>query len=300
MNKYKGIYPAFYACYDDDGAISPARTAGYARFLADAGVDGLYVGGSSGECIYRSVPDRKAELAAVMEAVGGRVRVIAHVACGNTADSAELASYAQSIGADAVAAIPPIYFKLPEHAIAAYWNAISAAAPQTDFFIYNIPQLAGTSLTPSLLGEMLKNPKVVGVKNSSPSCEDIVRELIAGGDGFCVFSGVDEQLCAGLAAGACGGIGGTYGVMPDLYVRLYQLCREGRNEEAAALQRKLTGIIYGMTGAHGHMLSMAKEMLRLRGLELGTARLPLAPLSAEDRLIARRLNEKIDMLRGEI
>ena len=74
-------------------------------------------------------------------------------------------TYAESLGVDAIAAIPPIYFKLPEYGIAKYWNDMSAAAPNTDFVIYNIPQLAGVSLTMSLLKEMMKNPRVIGVKN---------------------------------------------------------------------------------------------------------------------------------------
>ena len=71
--------------------------------------------------------------------------------------------HAESLGVDAIAAIPPIYFHLPEYAIAQYWNDISAAAPNTDFVIYNIPQLAGVALTQGLFAEMRKNPNVIGV-----------------------------------------------------------------------------------------------------------------------------------------
>lgn len=73
----------------------------------------------------------------------------------------------QALGVDAIAAIPPIYFHLPEYAIAEYWNDISSAAPDTDFVIYNIPQLAGVALTMPLFREMKKNPRVAAVKNSS-------------------------------------------------------------------------------------------------------------------------------------
>ena len=117
---YAGIYPAFYACYDDVGGISPSRTQALARHLLSQGVQGLYVNGSSGECIYLSVEERKTVLENVMEAVGGKMTVIAHVACNNTRDSMELARHAEKQGVDAVAAIPPIYFRLPEHAIAKY------------------------------------------------------------------------------------------------------------------------------------------------------------------------------------
>ena len=180
------------------------------------------MGGSSGECIYQHVEERKTVLEAVMSEAKGKLTVIAHVGCNNTADSMELARHAESVGVDAIASIPPIYFHLPEYAIAKYWNDMSAAAPNTEFVIYNIPQLAGTALTMSLLNEMLKNPNVVAVKNSSMPTQDIQMFKDAGiaarGEGnFVVFNGPDEQFVSGRVIGADGGIGGTYAVMPELY-----------------------------------------------------------------------------------
>ena len=174
LKKYEGIIPALYACYDDNGAISIERTKALTQWFIDQGVNGLYVGGSSGECIYQNKEERKAVLEAVMEVAKGKITIIAHIACNNTADSQELAAHAESLGVDAIASIPPIYFKLPPYAIAKYWNDMSAAAPNTDFIIYNIPVLAGVALTIPLLNEMMKNPKVVGVKNSSAPTQDIL------------------------------------------------------------------------------------------------------------------------------
>ena len=150
LKKYHGVIPAFYACYDEEGNISPERVRGLTRHLIGKGVNGLYVGGSSGECIYQGVEERKVVLENVMAEAKGKVVVIAHVACNNTADSQVLAAHAESLGVDAIASIPPIYFHLPEYGIAQYWNDISAAAPNTDFVIYNIPQLAGVALTTSI------------------------------------------------------------------------------------------------------------------------------------------------------
>ena len=173
LNKYKGVIPAFYACYDENGNISPEGVQSLTRYFVEKGVKGVYVNGSSGECIYQSVEDRKIVLENVMKAADGKLTVINHVACNNTKDSMELAKHAESLGVDAIAAIPPIYFRLPEHAIAKYWNDISSAAPNTDFVIYNIPQLAGVALTMGLFAEMRRNPNVIGVKNSSMPVQDI-------------------------------------------------------------------------------------------------------------------------------
>ena len=280
LTKYQGIIPAFYACYDAEGAINPAAVREMTRWFIDQGVQGLYVGGSSGECIYQSKEDRKITLENVMAEAKGKLTVIAHVACNNTADSQELAAHAESLGVDAIAAIPPIYFKLPPYAIAKYWNDISAAAPNTDFVIYNIPQLAGVALTIPLLKEMLKNPRVIGVKNSSPATQDI--QMFAD-EGCIVFNGPDEQLISGLVMGAIGGIGGTYGAMPKLYVKLYECVKAGELDKALEIQNDCCRIIYKLCSGHGNMYGMIKESLRRLGApDCGSVRAPLAELVEAD------------------
>ena len=280
MTKYQGIIPAFYACYDANGAINPAAVREMTQWFIDQGVQGLYVGGSSGECIYQSKEDRKVTLENVMAVAKGKLTIIAHVACNNTADSQELAAHAESLGVDAIAAIPPIYFKLPPYAIAKYWNDISAAAPNTDFIIYNIPQLAGVALTIPLLKEMLKNPRVIGVKNSSPATQDI--QMFAD-EGCIVFNGPDEQLISGLVMGAIGGIGGTYGAMPKLYVELFRCVKAGEMAKALEIQNDCCRIIYKLCSGYGNMYGMIKESLRRLGApDCGSVRAPLAELVEAD------------------
>lgn len=288
LDKYKGIIPAFYACYDEEGKVSSDRVKALTQYYIDKGVQGLYVNGSSGECIYQSPADRKEIIEAVMEVAKGKLTIINHVACNNTSDSQELARHSEELGVDAIAAIPPIYFRLPEHAIADYWNAISAAAPNTDFIIYNIPQLAGVALTPSLYKEMLKNPRVIGVKNSSMPVQDIQTFVSLGGDDHLVYNGPDEQFLGGRLMGAIGGIGGTYGAMPELFLKLNQLIEEKELEKARQLQYAINAIIGKLVSGHGHMYAVIKGVLEVNeGLELGSVRRPLAPLAAEDQEIVQ-------------
>ncbi len=288
LEKYKGIIPAFYACYDEEGKVSPERVRALTQYHIDKGVKGVYVGGSSGECIYQSVEDRKITLENVMAVAKGKLTVIAHVACNNTKDSVELAAHAESLGVDAIASIPPIYFHLPEYSIAAYWNAMSQAAPNTDFIIYNIPQLAGTALTMSLFKEMLKNPRVIGVKNSSMPVQDIQMFKAEGGDDIIVFNGPDGQYISGRVIGAEGGIGGTYGVMPELYLKMEELVKEGKMAEAREVQYAANDVTYKMCSARGNMYAVIKEMLRINeNLDLGGVRLPLENLNEADKEIAK-------------
>lgn len=298
LDKYKGIFPAFYACYGSDGEISRERVKAFTKYLIGKGVKGLYVGGSSGECIYQSVEDRKTLLEAVMEEAKGKITIIAHVACNNTKDSMELARHAESLGVDAIASIPPIYFHLPDYAIAKYWNDISSAAPHTDFIIYNIPQLAGVALSIPLLREMLKNERVVGVKNSSMPVQDIQMfkaEGTKGGREFVVFNGPDEQLVSGLAIGADGGIGGTYAVMPELYKAIYDAVKMGDIVKARAIQNDADEIIYALCTAKGNLYATMKEVIRLRlGMDLGGVRAPLYPYTDGDKGVVEKCAKMID------
>ena len=286
IKKYHGIIPAFYACYDADGDISPQAVRALTQYFIDKGVQGLYVNGSSGECIYQSVEDRKIVLENVMAVAKGKLTIIAHVACNNSKDSQVLASHAESLGVDAIAAIPPIYFRLPEYSIADYWNDISAAAPNTDFVIYNIPQLAGVALTPSLYREMLKNQRVIGVKNSSMPVQDIQTFASIAGPEKIVFNGPDEQFLAGRLMGAAGGIGGTYGAMPELFLQLNQLIENKDLDRARELQYAINDIIAKLCSSHGHMYAVIKRVLNINeGLDIGGVRSPLANLIESDQPI---------------
>lgn len=294
LDKYRGVIPAFYACYDEAGEISPQGVQALTKYFVEKGVKGVYVNGSSGECIYQSVEDRKTVLENVMKAAKGKLTVIAHVACNNTKDSQVLAAHAESLGVDAIAAIPPIYFRLPEFAIAKYWNDISAAAPNTDFIIYNIPQLAGVALTMGLFAEMRKNPRVIGVKNSSMPVQDIQMFKQEAGEDYIVFNGPDEQFVSGRVIGAEGGIGGTYGAMPELFLKLDEFIRADKMKEARSLQYDINSIIYKMCSAHGNMYGVIKEILRINeNIDLGGVRKPLPEMVEADLPIAKEAAEMI-------
>lgn len=294
LDKYKGVIPAFYACYDEKGEISPAGVQRLAQYFIDKGVKGVYVNGSSGECIYQSVEDKKIVLENVMKVAKGKLTVIAHVACNNTKDSMELAAHAESLGVDAIASIPPIYFRLPDHAIAKYWNDISSAAPNTDFVIYNIPQLAGVALSTNLFAEMRKNPRVIGVKNSSMPVQDIQMFKADAGDDYIIFNGPDEQFISGRVIGAEAGIGGTYGVMPELFLKMNESVKAGQLEAAMPIQYAANSIIYKMCSAHGNMYAVIKAILKLNeGFDIGSVRAPLAELTTEDMKIVEEVAQMI-------
>ena len=291
--KFTGVFPAFYACYDDHGEISRDRAAKLADFYQSIGIQGLYVTGSSGECVFHTVEERKATLEAVMEAVGGKMTVIAHIAAPATRDSIELARHAEKLGVDAIAMVPGFYYGLKVPVVRKYWGDVLAATDAVPMFIYNIPGTTnGFNLPVELLTDMLQTGRVAGVKNSSGAVQDILRFRLAGGEDMAIFNGPDEQYLAGRMMGASGGIGGTYGYMPELFLKLETLIREKNMDKAAALQKEISSLIYE-TVKTGSLYAAAKEILRLRGLEAGDVRAPFLSLDESGKAIAGRVYKGI-------
>jgi len=294
LKKFKGIIPAFYACYDEEGEISPERIKDLSTYLYEKGIHGLYVGGSSGECIYQSLIERKETLKYVAENLQGKLTLIAHVGAPSTKESVELARYAEKLGYDALSAIPPIYFQLPESAIEKYWMKIMNST-DLPFIIYNIPQTTGYNLSVSLLKRLLKNDKLIGVKNSSMPVMDIERFKAAANEDFIVFNGPDEQYVSGRLIGADGGIGGTYGVMPELFLKAEEFISSGNFSDARKIQHDINDIIIALCSLNGSMYSVIKEVLKVRGINIGSVRGPLEPVHGTD---LERIND-IQKMIGE-
>lgn len=293
LKKYHGVFPAFYACYDDKGDISPERTEAFTEYLINKGVNGLYVGGSSGECIYQTIEERKLVLEHVMKVAKGKIPIIAHIAAPSTRHSIELAEHAEKVGADAIAAIPPIYFILPEDAIFNYWSQM-AAATNLDFIIYNIPGTTQYNLSMNLFNRMRENKKVIGVKNSSMPVQDIQKFKAAAGEDFVIFNGPDEQFIAGRVMGAAAGIGGTYAAMPELFIAADVCIERGDMKKALEIQNAVNDVIYSVLRCRGSLYGVFKEVLKRKGMNIGTARLPLAPVAAEDESAIVSIIQKID------
>ena len=133
------------------------------------------------------------------------------------------------------------------------------------------------------------------VKNSSMPVQDIQMFKAEGGEGFVVFNGPDEQFISGRVMGADGGIGGTYGAMPELFLKMDELIRAGKTAEALPIQNAADEIIYAMCAAKGNLYAVIKEILRRReGLDLGGVREPLYNLVPEDQAVVDKAVELID------
>ena len=296
LNKFRGVFCALNAIYDKDDSIDRDKMKQLVKVYKSLGVRGVYACGSTGEGFLLSTEERKQVAAAVKEAAGDDFTVIVHIGCASTKESIELAKHAQSIGADAISAVPSVYYHLPAESVKLHWESIINAT-DVPFIIYNIPQLTGFDLSPAMLGEFAKNEKIIGVKNSAEPVYLMERYRKAAGDDFIIFNGSDEQFVGGRIMGADAGIGGTYGCMPELFVALDKLVNENRIEEAKVLQYKINDCIFDLLACKS-LYGAAKQVFSLRfGIDCGQPRSPFLPVSREDaKPIADKINKYVNEL----
>ena len=274
----KGIIPALYTAYDDEGNVSRGRTAKLVGSLLDAGVHGFFVCGTTGEGLLLDVQERKQVAAAVVGEAKGQVPVMVHVGAMCTRDSIDLARHAALLGASAISSIPPIYYPYSWPETVRYFRDL-AAATDVPFYIYYIPQLAGGRIAPEqFVEDLVSLPGVAGMKFSAPQLYDMYRIGLLAGPRFNLLSGPDELMVPAALLGAQGAVGSSYNFMPKLFLEAYAALQRGDLAAASDIQLRLNRAIELY---HKYGSGLGKALLRLQGLECGDPRPPLAALPPE-------------------
>ena len=287
---FVGLVPAVLTPFDAAGGLNLAAVEPHAQLLAADGVAGVFVGGTTGEFSSLTVEERLA-LAARWGAVvkGTPVRLVVHVGANCLPDAKRLAAHAQSAGAAAIAAVAPSYFKPKSLDVLIAWcEELAAAAPETPFYFYDIPHLTGVAfpMVDFLEQAPARIPTLAGLKFTNLDLMTFQRVLRAGGGRFDVLFGFDEQLLAAVVLGARGAVGTSYNFAAPLYNRLLAAARA--NDFATARAEQYRGVeLIALLQRHG-FLPAAKELMRVRGVDLGPVRLPHVPLTAEQVAHVRR------------
>jgi N-acetylneuraminate lyase len=278
----RGIYPALVTPLSDDGTeVNETSLRQLVDMLIAAGVHGFFVCGGSGEGILLTPDERRRVLEAVVDETAGRAQIIAHIGAINTAQGQELARHAAKLGGvAAVAAIPPIYFKVDAAALNDHYRMIAEAAGDLPLWVYNIPSATGVEITAPVMSNLLSIPTVQGIKYSSYNLFDMKRILELRSD-ITVHSGFDEVCVAGLSMGAHGAIGSTYNVLPTTFVKLYNAAASGDWPLAQSIQTQANHVIEALVSAP--LIAGMKAILTEWGINCGGPRRPQRPLTAEER-----------------
>lgn len=282
MTAFEGIYPALVTPLTATGAPDAEALDRLTAFHVAAGVDGVYIGGTTGEGLLLDVASRRDLARLVVAGARRRLKTIVHVAACATDDAVALARAAEEAGADAVSAVPPVFYKVGFEGVCEYYRRIGSAT-RLPLFIYYIPALSGLAFSLQEMGRLFELPNVRGVKFSDSNLY-LLHGLREHYPEAIVFSGNDELLLPALTMGAHGAIGLTLNFMPRLYVALYRAYRAGNWTEAQRLQFQANRVIEVVL-RHGQ-IAATKAIMRMLGVDCGLTRAPIPPIegAAADRL----------------
>ena len=288
-----GLVAAAHTPFKPDGALNLAVVEKQAAHFLKNRVNTVFIGGSTGESHSLSLDERR-KLAARWMAVakGTKLKVIVHVGSNCVADARALSAHAQKIGALAISALAPCYFK-PRHVAALIDTCaeIAGGAPALPFYFYDIPVLTGVSLSmPDLLAQgRAKIPTLAGIKWTNPDLYSYQLCRHTPG-GFDLPWGNDEYLLAALALGATGAVGSTYCFAAPIYQRIFKAFAKGDLEAARVDQFRSCQLVKTLAGQPCGYMGAAKALMGLLGVPVGRARLPnLTPTA-----------EQTEKLRGEL
>jgi N-acetylneuraminate lyase len=277
-----GILPALLTPMDETGtAVNYTTLRRLVELHIQSGVSGFFVCGGSGEGLLLSAEERQSVLEAVVAAAGGRVSVIAHVGALDTATVQRLAAHAVGLGVAAVAAVPPVYFRVDDDALFEHYRLIAEAAGDTPVYLYNIPSATGVEITARTMAKLLEIPAVRGIKYSSYNLFDMRNIIELARGEVTVLSGNDEVCLAALCMGAHGAIGSTYNVMPATFAAIYRAVRAGDLAQAQDLQFRANRVIKALLSVP--LIAGLKAILSTWGYDCGSPRRPQRPLLAAER-----------------
>lgn len=279
--RLEGMVAASFTPIDAAGKVNLSAIDKYADLMATSGMAGVFVCGTTGESHSLTTEERKAILAQWVELANGRFKVIAHVGSNCQLEAMELSRHAQEIGADAIAAMAPCFFKpATVKDLVAFFAPVAGSAPELPFYYYNMPSMTGVSLSvPDFLVEGKKAmPNLVGTKFTHNNLMEMGECLTLNNGEFEVLHGYDEILIAGLAFGAVAGVGSTYNYLPSVYQGIMNAMKKGDIQTARRLQQKSIEVVEVII-KYGGGVRGGKAIMNLIGIECGQCRLPITPFS---------------------
>ncbi|TDX18099.1 N-acetylneuraminate lyase [Buttiauxella sp. BIGb0552] len=238
----RGVMPALLTPFNQQQQVDTDSLRRLVRFNIEQGIDGIYVGGSTGEAFLQSAQEREQVLEIVAEEAKGKITLIAHVGSISTHESQVLASAARRYGFDAVSAVTPFYYPFSFNEHCDHYRAVIDASEGLPMVVYNIPALSGVKLTLEQIDTLINLPGVGALKQTSGDLYQMEQIRRAHPD-LVLYNGYDEIFASGLVAGADGGIGSTYNVMGWRYQAIRQAVQSGDMQRASQLQSECNKVI---------------------------------------------------------
>src|SRR4030088_1639547 len=238
MTDFHGVFPYLVSPVDASGQIRTDVLGRLCDDLIKSGVHGLTPLGSTGEFAYLNNAQRAAVVQTTIEAGKGRVPVVAAVASTSTSDAVAQAKAHQKLGADGILAILEAYFPLGDAQVESYFRAI-ADAVDIPVVIYTNPQFQRSDLTLDVIARLAGHPRLCYINDASTHTRRLLSIMTRCGDSSKVSSASAHIPAAPMLIGGVGWMAGPACVIPRQSVKLYNLCKAQRWDEAMKLQRRL-------------------------------------------------------------
>lgn len=291
----RGLLGPVVTTFSTDGELDLAAFTANVRAHVAAGLDGVVVGGSTGEAPLLDERERGALIEAARAVVPRDRVLLAGTGAESTRQCVRLTRLAAERGADAVLVVAPHYYGsvMTFDALDRHYRTVADASP-VPVVLYNIPKYMHFSIAPSVVQNLASHPNIIGIKDSSGNLELLAAYLNAPAEHFAVLTGNGSTLERALQIGARGGVLAVGLFATPVALAVLQAAQSGDAAAASAGQERLTrlnGRIVGELGIAG-----IKAALELVGLHGGPLRSPLQPLNPAERAEVAALLRQTDLL----
>ncbi len=233
---WEGVFPATTTQFRSDESLDLEATAIHLRHMIASGVDGIIVLGSLGENTVLTAEEKRAVMKMAVETSDGKVPVLSGVAEFSTASACQYARDAEMLGLDGLMVLPAMVYKSDPGETMAHFRAV-ARASSLPVMVYNNPVSYGVDVTPAMFAELADEPTLVAIKESSDNTRRITDIIIACGDRYSIFCGVDDLIVEAAVVGARGYVAGLVNAFPEDTVELWRMIRADQWEEVRQLYR---------------------------------------------------------------
>lgn len=275
------ILAAVPTAFTDEGAVDVDATQALTHFMAESGIDGLFVCGTAGEFPALSALERETVMKGVVQASGRRLRQVLHVGASSAREVSELLDSARRVGIEDVAVITPYFLPGTRSSLKTFYEEVSALAEGLRTYIYVYRAVCGSYVDPELMAELASLPSIVGAKISGETPETIGEFVAATPGGFEIYAGADQELVPMAKHGALGLVSAMAAALPKPFVSLaHALAEDG---DIATWQGAVDDVCRVLQG----QISRTKYALRLQGVPVGTTRMALPGIDGHESEIRR-------------
>ncbi len=276
----QGSYVAIVTPFYEDGSVNFEKLKELCEWHVQSGTDGIVALGTTGESSTMTHEEDEAVVKCVMDAVNGRIPVIAG-AGSNCTDTQLMKSRAYAdLGVDGLLLITPYYNKANARGMYQHFAAV-ADQVNVPIILYNVPGRTGCALSPEVVAALSKHKNIAALKEASGDISYVAKVARYVNDDFQLLSGNDDMIVPVMSLGGSGVISVFANLCPTQCRDIAHACLKGEYKKAAALQLKYLELINALFVEVNPI--PIKEAMNIRGMGVGYYRLPLAEMDAANR-----------------